>query len=74
MGVRGKRRATKPRERDPVPVVQVDGAGNLAPTEIRSPDCPGRSQSLALQIELILPQTKTVYRRNITLFLVRVIF
>jgi hypothetical protein len=44
-----------PRERDPVPIVQEDGwapgpvwtgAENLAPTGIRSPDRPARSQSL----------------------------
>jgi hypothetical protein len=57
---------------NPVPMVQVDGVGNLAP-EIRSPDRPGRSQSLAIPIELTLPTNKTVCGCNITLFLVRVI-
>jgi hypothetical protein len=44
-----------PLERDPVPIVQEagwtsglvwTGAGNLAPTGIRYPDCPARSESL----------------------------
>jgi hypothetical protein len=44
-----------PRETDPVPIVQEDGwppgpvrtgAENLAPTEIRSPGRPARSESL----------------------------
>ena len=44
-----------PRERDPIPVIQKDewapeavraGAENLAPTGIRSPDRPARSESL----------------------------
>jgi hypothetical protein len=44
-------------ERDPVPIVQKAGcapgpvwvsAKNLAPTRIRSPDCPARSESLYL--------------------------
>jgi hypothetical protein len=44
-----------PRESDPVPILQEPvwapgpvwtGAENLASTEIRSPDCPARSESL----------------------------
>jgi hypothetical protein len=47
--------AALPRERDPVPIVQQPGwargsvwtgAENLAPTGIRSPDHPARSESL----------------------------
>jgi len=48
-------RSFYPRERDPVPTVQEAGwaqvpvwtsVENLAPTGIRSPDCPSRRESL----------------------------
>jgi hypothetical protein len=57
MGVGGQRHAPAvyPRERDPLPTLQEagwapgpvwTGAENLAPTGIRSPDRPARSESL----------------------------
>ena len=52
MGVSGQRQAPDalPPGKDPVPIVQeagwAPGTENLAPTGIRSPDRPARSESL----------------------------
>ena len=66
MGLAGQRHTPRllySRERDPVPIVQEagwasgpvwTGAENLAPSEIRSPDRPGRSESLYLSRPTLL--------------------
>jgi hypothetical protein len=67
-------RASFPRERDPVPIVPENGwipgivwtgAENLAPTGIRSPDRPARSESLYLLSYLGPSEGLTFHQRVI---------
>jgi hypothetical protein len=70
MGVGGRHRPTAfTPGKDPVPIVQEAGwaagpvwtvAGNLAPTGIRSPDPPARSESLYRYTELSRPVQNAV--------------